>query len=121
MNKNGFTLIEMIAAIIVISMISSIVIITVSNQIEQAKLDAYEKQIELYERKAHEWVLLNGTKGDDFHITLQELVDGNFLTASKLKNPKTQKSFLDSGACIYVEYQEQSKTFVYRFSEDCVK
>lgn len=122
MNKNGFTLVEMIAAIIVILIIASIPFAIVNRQIEEAKHNTYLEQIDLYKRKAQEWVLLNGRKEDNpFVLTLKELVDAKLLEEGKLINPKTKDNLVEIGACIFVEYVEDNKTFTYTYSEECVK
>ena len=121
MNNKGFTLIEMVAAIIMILMISTIPFVIVNKQIEESKHNAYLEQIDLYERKAREWVLLNGTKEDNpFTLTLKELVDAKLLEEGKLINPKNKANLVEEGACFFVEYVEDTKTFTYTYSEECV-
>ena len=122
MSNKGFTLVEMVAAIIVIMIISTIPFVIVSKQIEEAKHNTYLEQIDLYERKAKEWVLLNGRKDENpFTLTLKELVDAKLLEEGKLINPKTKDNLVEIGACIFVEYVEEDKNFTYTYSEECVK
>ena len=122
MNNKGFTLVELIATLIVLTVVSSIAVFIVSDVIKKAKDDAYEEQVALYERKAKEWVLLNGKKSDDsFYVSLQELVDATLLDSVKLVSSKDKSSFLEKGACVFVDYIDESKTYKYTFSETCVK
>lgn len=122
MNNKGLTLVEMVATVIVLGIVCAIPFVVMSKKIEESKRDAYKEQRALYERKAREWVTLNGKKDDEsFHITLRELVDEKLLDRSKLTNPVDKSNFLDKGACVFVEYIEESKTFTYTFSETCVK
>lgn len=122
MKNKGFTLVEVMAAIIVTVIISSIAIIAVNKQLEEAKYDMYLEQIDLFERKTKEWVLLNGKKADeDFYVTLQELLDAKLIDDKNTIKPTNKENLLTKGACIFVSYIEESKTYTYSYSESCVK
>lgn len=122
MDNKGFTLVELMAVLAILTLISTIAVYVVSDTVEKAKKDAYNEQAALYERKTKEWVLLYGKKNNDsFHVTLQELVDVSLLDKEKLISSKDKSNFLSKGACVFVDYIEESKTYKYTFNETCVK
>ena len=62
MNKRGFTLIEIIAIIILLSVIALITYPVINNLITDSKEKLYEKQINELERLSNTWVTKNINK-----------------------------------------------------------
>lgn len=113
--KNGFTLIELICTILLLSIIVSLVIITTVNIIQNSKERENAASMKLIEVAAKDYITQNE---NDFHIKngviycidIQKLIDKNLLV-SKIKyngekiNDKTVK----------VEYK--SNTYFYSLDE----
>lgn len=109
--KNGFTLIELICTILLLSIIVSLVIITTVNIIQNSKERENAASMKLIEVAAKDYITQNE---NDFHIKngvvycidIQKLIDENLLV-SKIKyngekiNEKTVKVRYDSNTYFY--------------------
>ena len=109
--KNGFTLIELICTILLLSIIVSLVIITTVNIIQNSKERENAASMKLIEVAAKDYITQNE---NDFHIKngviycidIQKLIDENLLV-SKIKyngkeiNDKTVKVRYDSNTYFY--------------------
>lgn len=78
MNKRGFTLIEIIAIIILLSVIALITYPVINNLITDSKEKLYEKQINELERLSNTWVTKNINKlktkdGYVYDLSFEEL------------------------------------------------
>ena len=62
MNKKGFTLIEMLAIIILLSVIALITYPIINNVVSDSKDEIYDKQISELVRLANTWVTKNTNK-----------------------------------------------------------
>ena len=113
--KKGFTLIEMLAVILVLGVVSLIIIPRVNNIIKNQKRNLYEKQVERIEEVAENW----GAKHTDLlpdygsiYIGLNELVTSGELKASDLINPKTEEEMV---GCIEIKLDEAHNQYVFNF------
>lgn len=65
MNKKAFTLVELLAVIVVLGILSTIGIASISGVIESAKKKTRQEQIAVIEKAAKEWALENTDKLSD--------------------------------------------------------
>lgn len=97
-NKNlGFTLVEMIGVVVLLSIISIIVTPIVENVLDDNKEQAYNDQINSIIDSAKIWgaenlAMLPDSNGDVSTITLGVL-QGEGYAKKNLKNPKTGENF----------------------------
>ena len=95
MKKKGFTLIELIMVIVIISVVAMISFQTVTKKINQSKEKAYNIQVNNFKDSAKNYMLEN--KPDDkYHlnticISLEVLQNKGYLKKGELKNPKTNE------------------------------
>lgn len=99
MKKKGFTLIEMLTVIVVLSIIITITIPIVVNRIDSSRRKAYNIQIEEIKRAATAWTArienvdsLPDTQGGSLVLNLADLKIAGILDLD-IKNPLTNKSF----------------------------
>ncbi len=99
MKNKGFTLVEMIAVIVVLSIIITITIPIVVNRIESSKQKLYDVQIKEIERAAESWAgdlkyldSLPDQVGDSITLNLADLKIAGLLKID-IVNPLTNKSF----------------------------
>lgn len=99
MKNKGFTLVEMIAVIVVLSIIITITIPIVVNRIESSKQKSYDVQIKEIERAAESWAgdlkyldSLPDQVGDSITLNLADLKIAGLLKID-IVNPLTNKSF----------------------------
>lgn len=116
MNQKGFTLIEILAVIVVIGLILVIAIPKALEIIQESKQRAYDVQEELIMEAAKKYVNRNSYdlewNGNIAIITLAELIaDG--LIKSPVKNPLTGTNF-DEDATVVVFTKETNTKYSYR-------
>jgi prepilin-type N-terminal cleavage/methylation domain-containing protein len=95
MKKRGFTLVELLAVIVILALILVIAIPNVMKIINKSKLDAYDRTQQMILNAARIYLTSNATLssslitvGSTLPVTLQELVD-NKLLSSTIKDSRT--------------------------------
>ncbi len=102
--KKGFTLIKLLAVIIILSVISVITIPVVNNLIRNANQHAYNENIEVIKKAAYDWTILNprllpDNENESIVIYLGELkLNGN--VDRNIKNPLTGKFFSNNTSVV---------------------
>lgn len=86
MNKKGFTLIELIATIVIISILTLVAVVSVSSVMKKTTERAYQNIEDVMQTAAQNYILKGNGIGV---ITSETLVDSGFL--EKPKDPKTKK------------------------------
>lgn len=98
--KKGFTLIELIGVIIVLSLISLLAVPSITNTIKNSRIKLYNDQVENIEDAAKIWGSKNISElpeniGDEKDITLLNLKELGLID-EKIKDPRTKKEFSNS-------------------------
>lgn len=121
MNKKGFTLVELIGVITLLAVIVVISVPIVTSSIKNTKNKAYNEQVNTIVNNAKKWVVLNGPKTDtSFSISLQELIDAHLIEDDVIIDPRDDSNMLEEGACVFVNYEVSSKSYLYTFRDNCV-
>lgn len=98
MNKKGFTLVELLAVIIIISLLSLITSTAVTKLVKESKEDLYETQINLIKSAAQTWGADNLTKVPDTgkcgYLTLLDLKEYGLIDSSVI-DPNTSQEISD--------------------------
>ncbi len=122
-NKKGFTIIELIMVIVIISILSLVLvpnIITFNNKNKIKSCESLEKNIisaaKIYVTN-NKYDLGFDCNGEAKTILLQTLVDSGDLS-SPITNPMT-KDKIDLNKTITVTYDCTNKTFTYNFTLNC--
>lgn len=116
--KKGFTLIEMMAAIIILGVITLVAIPLVEIALNNVREDAYNTQVNNILTGARQWGASNpGLLPDsgitNFYVTLLDLKTAGFVELN-IKNPKTKEKFSDTTP-IYIT--NINGDYVYTFNE----
>lgn len=95
--KNGFTLIELMAAIIILSIISLISVPLVEQTLVNIRKDSYDTQINSIKASAKQWGAshlydLPLNNGDQLLLTLDQLKSEGFVK-KEIFNPRTKEEF----------------------------
>lgn len=133
LNKKGFTLVELIATIVVLALVVSISAYAITNIINSAKEKNYElliKNIKDASETYYQECKYSNNSGitcdDTYTVTLQELVNYGYLKGNGTKdnkmeilNPKDNKNI---GACsIAVKYEDGKLTIENKSDDDSCK
>ena len=99
MNNRAFTLVELLAVIVILSLLALLTSTAVTNLLSNAKGDLSSVQMELIESAAKTWVADNPLKipndGECSYITLKDLKDSGLLD-SNIVDPGTNKGISDT-------------------------
>ncbi len=92
--KKGFTLVELLAVIVILGFVALLTIPAVRDSIKYASEEAYNANIEAIKKAANDWALLNTKllpkEGGSILVYLQELKATKTIDKD-IKNPKTGK------------------------------
>lgn len=97
MDEKGFTLIEILAVVVILGVVSLITMPVVQKNINNSKKQAYETQIDNIERAAKDWASENlsylpDKEGSSISITLYTLMSLGYID-NNLVDPITEKYF----------------------------
>lgn len=119
MNK-GFTLVEVMGAIIILGLTALITIPAISTITKNAKNEAYEKQVDTIIDSTKDWVIkyTQNLPEDDTptYVNIQILKEEGFLVNEEIINPKTRSEMT---GCVEIKYQESFKQYAYKYLEEC--
>ena len=115
--KKGFTLVELLAVIIILGIIALITFPIVDNSIKNSKQAALERTIGSIEEAAHNYSSQNnlGYPEEEKAISLDELKSSGFLT-SDITNPVTNEEMT---GCVLYRWDEAHNQYVFRYDEEC--
>ena len=118
MNKKGFTLVELLAVIILIGLMGILIVPSVNKSIRDMLKESYEDQIQTIELAASNWATDNpyslpAEDGGITTITLGTLKAGGYVDPD-LINPDTDKSFPND---LLIEITRKKKNFIYKVVE----
>lgn len=121
MKNKGFTLVELIGVITLLGVIILICVPIVNTSIRNTKDKAYNGQVSIIVEGAKKWVVLKGPKNEtSFNITIQELIDEALIEDDTVIDPRNDSNMITNGACVFVNYDNSSKSYIYSFSSNCV-
>lgn len=86
MNRKGFTLVELLAVLVILSVLSLVTVSGISASLEKRDIKECEEEIELAKNAAKMYFSLDGSGRD--RVTVKELRDNNYLSEEKIKKIK---------------------------------
>lgn len=122
MNEKGLTLVELLAVLIVLSLIALIITPTIINSIQEYRNRLYDVQIDGIKEATQNWLAdqldqsnsINiPIEGKGVSVTIGELQTGGYVD-SNLKDQRTHKPFKTSS---YVTITFSDNQYIYVFNE----
>ena len=122
MKSKGFTLVELLAVISILSLLALITSTVISNSLKEAKKDLTETQKESIKLATQAWGSDNinklPTSGNCAYITIQDLIDDGYLE-SKIINPETKEE-ISSDLKIKISSQQSKKNLIYEVNSSSI-
>lgn len=116
MKKRGFTLIELMAVIIVLGIIAVMIVPKITNTVESSREQAYQNQIASLVSAAKRWGASNSDKlSNETSVQFSTLFDEGYIKQKNVVNPKTDEP-LDG--CIKISYDEEYSQYKYEYTDD---
>ena len=116
--KKGFTLMELLGSVVIMSIVLTIATISVVAIINSAKQKAYNTQVQLIVSKAKDWALDNETKltpdGGINFIDLSTLVSSGYVDNPTISDPRNGSTM---SGCIVIIYNSDTSQYEYRYSD----
>ena len=122
MKKDGFTLVELLAVVVIIGITYLIIFPSVTSFIDKSKEKSYNIQVDLIEKASKKWVIDNTDellKKDPYHLnninlTLTTLKKEGYLQDMFIENPKNKKIMT---GCVVVSYQSNKNQYEYTYED----
>ena len=124
MNKRikGFTLVELLAVIVILSLLLLLAVTTVSSQFKNSKDELYDTQLNNVKLAAEMWGSDNKVKlnsiSDCVSLTLGYLKDEGYVDAN-IKNTYTKELFKDDE--VFVNITKETNRYKYEVFDDSSK
>ena len=116
--KMGFTLIELLATLVVLAIIALIVYPTIGKLLANNKTKAYEKQLDVIEVAASNWLIENEgkLKENAYALPINDIVGSGFIEENELINPINNEPLT---GCIFITWRKNIKQYEYNYVENC--
>ena len=114
LNKKGFTLMELLAVIVILAIIFTVALPSISSSVERSKNKQLNAKIEVIEAAGEVYISDNNVND----VSIVTLFCDGILTKDELKDPFNEKNSL----CGYVSYRNNSYEWIYTSStkSNCV-
>ena len=116
MRQKGFTLVELLAVIIILGVISLIVIPTVNGVLKKQKNKLYEKQVNTIENATIGWGAENTSSlpnlDESIYVSLDDLVKGGYLKKTDIKDPRNGDTLT---GCVRIFYDSSYNQYNYKY------
>ena len=116
MNKKGFTLVELIGVIILLSAIALISVPIINNSLKNTKEKTYNSQIDTIIKAAKRYVTEVGAGNDaGFDITMDDLINAKLIEDDVIIDPRDDSNMINT-LTIHVTYDSSSKSYLYCYN-----
>lgn len=138
-NKKGFTIIELLSVIVLLSIIATVTYVAISSGMSQSKEKLYNQQIKTLENAGRNWVVKNNGTVDNavntngtscisnttcfissgksyYNLSFTELYNSGYIKSGDLKDPKTGQ---DMSGCIGIYYNDSNNQYIVEYVANC--
>lgn len=118
MEKNGFTLVELLAVIVVLAIISLITVPVIIKIISNAENNTYEKQVQTIEQSAEKWSVKQSLPTEDgsfIYVDLKSLKEEGYLKDEPIINPISNQEMIGR---VKITYDIEYNQYEYEYQEN---
>lgn len=115
----AFTLVELLAVIIILGLIMGITVPTIDKIISDSRQKTYKEQVSQIESIARNWGVENTNllpDSGEYQLTLAKLKEEGLLEDKDLKNP-IDNSVMNG--CVVIKFDESTNQYVYTYKDTC--
>ena len=121
-NEKGFTLVELLAIIVIIAAISTFALVNIDKKSEQYSEISAAQLDEIIKGAAHSYILSSDeltnkvkSSSEGYTISLNTLIDNGYISGKNLKNIKTRKDIDPNDVRIKITYglNDKKTSYVY--------
>lgn len=115
----GFSLIELVAVIVVLGIVAAITYPAVTDLTKKSEERAYQQQIDNLEDIARKWISTHLDKvGYDtiYYLTFDELAQNELIQSKDIMNPKTEEPMT---GCIEIKWDNAYNQHIATYIESC--
>lgn len=120
MNKKGFSLVELLAAVFVLSILAVIIAPNVINLISENEDALYDEQINNIVNASKKYMVEHSEllpEGNDYvPIYINDLIDSGVIDNDSVIDPKTKEQM---NGCVVVNYNENFNQYEYNYNDGC--
>ena len=121
MNKKGFTLVELLAVIVILSILAIVSTTIIFKLVADSRNDVYKENIALIEKAAEKWALDNyeyvGTTAP-YCLNVSKLETDGYITKDSLKDPRHKNNNKITGF-VKITYDSSYKQYECKYVETC--
>ena len=118
--KKGFTLVEVLAVIVILGLLIAIVSPVVNNLLGDSEDALYQEQVDNIVKASKKYIVENSDLlpegSDSTAIYISDLIDKGIIDSDKVIDPKTKE---EMNGCVVVNYNENFNQYEYNYKEDC--
>lgn len=120
MKNKGFTLVELLAVIVILAMVSVIVFPNINKIIMSSRQSLHDEQIMDIEKAGEKWATDNNDKLDPYHLNisyigLSDLQNMGYLEKEKIVDPLTKEKM---DGCVQIKYDIELNKYTYAYEEN---
>lgn len=116
-NKKGFTLIEIIGTLVILTLIALLIVPNVIGLINSSRDEISKEQMRVIERSAQSWLTSNLSWIDDQRdicVSIEELINDGFIETAEVKDPSTKEPL---NGFVVIKYDNNK--YNYTYNETC--
>lgn len=114
MNKKGFTLVELLLTLVLVSLIIGLVFQNFNKEIDESKISAYNRQVNTIIEVAKSYHLQNN---DENYVTVDDLNNAGLINKEDLIDPRN--GFVMDG-CVVFNFNTTYNQYEYKYEENLI-